>query len=123
MEFFVMIGVVFAIFLVLLFFVQAQNQSINELKLRTNQEQVCNVFATAVNSVYIGGSGFTAHITLPQDMSGISYTLVTDNRTGVVTANSEPVFCRLMTSQLNYTEPIPKGELDIVNRDGTIFIE
>jgi hypothetical protein len=123
MEFIAMLGVVFAIFIGLLLIVGVQNRAISDIELRTNEEHVCNYFATAVNAAHNGGSGFTAAITLPQNIGGLDYTLQTNNKTVIVTANTETVFCRMLTNQLNSTGPMPKGELTLANRNGTIFIE
>lgn len=122
-EFITMIGVVMAIFFGLFLMSNYQSSSINSLGTSITAKGVCNEFSTAVNLVSSGGSGFRAYVTVPETIKGREFVMEIYNKTVVLEIDSRVVFCRLLTQNVNYTNPIPNGSLILRNENGTVIVE
>ncbi|HIJ98734.1 TPA: hypothetical protein H1005_02230 [archaeon] len=121
-EFLSMIGVVLIVFLGLYAIIGSQNRSINDVGLQFSMQRVCNGFSTAINLAAAGGSGFSAHITLPNRIKNLEYNISRSSRTLLLNANGKFVNCRLITNQVIFNTD-QKGKIDLKNINGTIYIE
>lgn len=121
-EFLSMVGVVLVMFMGFYAIIAAQNKSTSDVNLQFNLQRVCNDFATAINLAAAGGSGFTAHMSLPQKVNNFDYNLSITTRTLYANTSRKSVSCRLITNKFSYSQ-IEKGRVDLKNINGTIFIE
>ncbi|MEG3224694.1 MAG: hypothetical protein BME94_03965 [Methanobacteriales archaeon Met13] len=80
--------------------------------------------ATAINTAYINGNGYSVDIRFPQGANYVNFTAIVNN-TGYVTIyypNKAPVPIKLITTSINQTTLYSNSSYRINNTNGTIFI-
>ena len=121
-EFMNIVSMMLIILLGLLAISAMQSRATHDTGLKITMKHQCNELATAINTVYNGGSGFTAHIELPQAIAGgHDYGMAINQKTIAVTAENNVAFCRILTSNVSYTT-INKGLINLTNANGTVYI-
>lgn len=120
-EFMNMVGVIILISAALLAITAYQNRAAYDTSVKIAMQRTCNDFATAINQAHTGGSGFTTHLTLPSTIKGRSYGILINNKTAVLSADSNVVFCRILSSSVSYTT-IGTGAINLTNTNGTVYI-
>ncbi|MFH1424691.1 MAG: hypothetical protein ABIG20_03345 [archaeon] len=123
MEFMTMVSIVLMMFFLYFLISGMQQRSTYELSVQLNGGEACNRLSSGINLAHNGGDGFSAFILMPYKIKDKDYNVTIENKTVTVQVGGKTVFCRILTSNVDYTPPIAKAQtVEVRNNNGTIQI-
>ncbi|NIO19415.1 MAG: hypothetical protein GTN76_01365 [Candidatus Aenigmarchaeota archaeon] len=119
-EFMVLFGIFLVAIMILVFVVWDYVLDINVSTIDLQANGVLDKISGKLETVFLEGHGFSANLTLPEEISGMNYSVDIGNGFVFLNMSSRIYTKRLITR--NVTGVIKKGENIIENLDGIVVI-
>lgn len=119
-EFMVLFGMILILLLVIAYNTQRTVINIGSEKTSAKIDDTADTIMTMLDMVYLQGSGFSANITIPEDIEGLEYEISASDGFLLLNFTGDLKGRRLMAENISGT--LSKGKNLVSNVDGVLVI-